>query len=191
MMTWRRIKPVRMRRVQDFIRFESILPDAQLEALRQVERPLMMGHHVLPPSLDGLTLEQLSRFWAVTCTADLMIVTGEVLLGWSKRKVLRSPALPMIGLCNWVSAELTRICALWEQARLPRTSEEMQAGFDRLSFGVFGIADWYARRMGMHNHDEAFATPWPRIWQCLMNDTEEAAYARRLNEIYTNKHKIR
>ena len=56
-----------------------------------------------------------------------------------------------------------------------------------LAFGAFGIADWYARRMGMHNHDDAFSTPWPRIWQCLHNDTEEAEYRKRLGKILTDK----
>ena len=31
------------------------------------------------------------------------------------------------------------------------------------------------------------ATPWPRIWQCLRNDTEEAEYRKRLGKILTDK----
>jgi hypothetical protein len=36
--------------------------------------------------------------------------------------------------------------------------------------------------MGITDHDEAFATPWLRIWQCRKNDLEEAEYQKRLHK---------
>jgi hypothetical protein len=63
------------------------------------------------------------------------------------------------------------------------------AGIEKLNFGMFGLADWYARRMGISDHDEAFNTPWLRIWQCRKNDIEEAEYRDNLQRIQTSLNK--
>ena len=37
--------------------------------------------------------------------------------------------------------------------------------------------------MHITRHDEVFATPWIRIWQCRKNDADEAEYRKRLDKI--------
>ena len=52
--------------------------------------------------------------------------------------------------------------------------------------GIVRLADWDARRMGISDHEDAFNTPWLRIWQCRKNDIEEAEYNERYQKIKHN-----
>ena len=51
----------------------------------------------------------------------------------------------------------------------------------------FGILDWYAKRMGITNHDEVLTVPWLRIYKCMDMDNKVEQYQRRLNEISLNE----
>lgn len=181
-------KDTTLRTVADLLFWEPLLAGEQRQALLRVECPPEVLGVRVPETLNGLSLEQLARLWEVRMTRDLFLLAGEVLLGKGEEEVLRAPVLPMVGLCNRVARELGRITELWHAIPSSHTPEEVQAGCQRLQFGVFGIADWYARRMGITNHDDAFATPWVRVYTCMRNDAEEAQYRKRLNEILTHKH---
>ena len=177
-----------MNKVRDFLRWESLLCEEQKEQLKRVECPAKMWGKPVP-SLNELTLEELAQLWDVTNTPALFYAIGRILFGKGERAVNRADTLAFVGVVNRVAEEVQRINALWEAIPTYHSPEEVQAGCNALKFGIFGIADWYARRMGMHDHDEAFATKWMRIYQCMRNDAEEAAYRRRLNDIIVNKSK--
>lgn len=177
--------------VADFLFWEPLLADEQRAQLLAVECPRCVLGVEMPVDLNSLTFEQLIRLWSVKTSRDLFTAVANEILHKSERDILRADLLPVLGACNFVARELARISELWQSIPSTHTPEELQAGCQRLQFGVFGIADWYARRMGMHNHDEAFATPWVRIYQCMRNDAEEAQYRKRLNEIINQKHKIK
>ncbi len=186
--TPRPVRRTKIRNGADFLRWEPLLCEPQRTRLAAVPAPVAVLGRRLPASLDALSFEALSRLWAVRTSAELLTVGAEVVLGLSSRAVLtQAPALQVIGFCNWLMRELERVNVLWAEIRSTRTSEEVMAGVDDLAFGAFGLADWYARRMGMHNHDEAFATPWPRVWQCLRMDTAESEYRKRLQKIINDK----
>ena len=109
-----------------------------------------------------------------------------VLLGKEEGWAMGAPAFPMLGLRNMVVAELERIAGLFGMLAREPDAAEVMAGVEQLDFGMFGLADWYAKRMGITDHDEVFDTPWLRIWQCRKNDIEEAEYQERLQKIRTN-----
>ncbi len=44
--------------------------------------------------------------------------------------------------------EVERITKLFETTSVVPTPEERRAGVDKLSFGLFGLVDYYATRMG-------------------------------------------
>ena len=67
------------------------------------------------------------------------------------------------------------------------TPEERRAGVDKLSFGLFGLVDYYATRMGITDHEQVESVPWVRVYKCLDMDAEKIRYERRLREIYQNK----
>lgn len=178
-----------LRTVADLLLWEPLLADGQRAALLSVPCPEKVLGVRVPQTLDALSLEELARLWEIKTTRDLFVIGAEVLLKKGEREVLKAPVLPLLGFANMVSRELQRIGDLWQTIPSTHTAEELQAGCQRLQFGVFGIADWYARRMGIHNHDEAFATPWQRVFLCLRNDSEEAQYRKRLNDIILKQHK--
>ena len=109
-----------------------------------------------------------------------------MLLGKDEEWVAKAPAMEMLGLRNMVVKEQDRIAGLFKSISRDPEPAEVKAGIAGLNFGLFGLADWYARRMGIHDHDDAFNTPWLRIWQCRKNDIEEGEYQKRLQKIRTN-----
>ena len=86
-----------------------------------------------------------------------------------------------------VKDEMERIGKLFQSLQGEKTSEEIRAGVNNLDFGVFGVVDWYAKRMGIIDHEEVFNTPWQRIFQCMRIDHENNEFERRYRDIITKK----
>ena len=84
---------------------------------------------------------------------------------------------------------MERIGKLFKSLESDKTSEEIRAGIEKLDFGAFGLVDWYAKRMGIVDHEEVFATPWQRIYQCLKIDHENAEFEKRYRNIINRQNK--
>ena len=170
-----------MKTVADVLHWEPFLEEAQLDALRDVPAPARIGLIDAPQDLNDLTLGQLIQLESIGAEKGVFAAIAVVLLEKDEDWAMNAPALPMLGLRNMVVREQDRIAALFKSLAREPDAAEVMAGIDKLDFGMFGLADWYARRMGIHDHDDAFNTPWLRIWQCRKNDIEEAEYRERLN----------
>ena len=171
-----------MKTVADVLRWEPYLEDDQVEALKAVACPARVGLTEAPQDLNDLTLGQLVQLEDIGRNKGVFEALAVVLLGKPEGWAMTAPALPMLGLRNMVVREQDRIAGLFAMLAREHTPAELMAGVEKLSFGMFGLADWYARRMHLSTHDEAFDTPWLRIWQCRKNDMEEAEYQRRLQK---------
>ena len=57
-----------------------------------------------------------------------------------------------------------------------------------MNFGLFGLLDYYAQRMGITDHEEVERVPWIRVYKCLDMDAERTRFERRLRNIL-NKNK--
>lgn len=171
-----------MKTVADLLHWEPLLEDDQLAELKGVPCPARVGLTEAPQDLNDLTLGQLVQLEEIGRNSGVFEAVAQVLLGKPEGWVMKAPALPMLGLRNMVVREQDRIAGLFAMLTREHTPAEIMAGVEKLSFGMFGLADWYARRMHMTSHDEAFNTPWLRIWQCRKNDMEEAEYQRRLQK---------
>lgn len=101
------------------------------------------------------------------------------------------PVESVWGFCNFAIKETDRINKLFSSVHIEYTEQEKKAGIDKLQFGTFGILDWYARRMGIVDQNLVNNEKWVRIYQCMKNDTEEAAYNRRLQKVYEDEAKRR
>lgn len=178
-----------MKTVADYLHWERYLEKDQIDYLREkvgapsTVRLGVFRHVAAPQSLNDITLEDLCRLQDIAALRGVICAAGEVLLGLTPAEVLKAPLLPMLGLRNMVEKELARIAALFEGLTREFTAAEVMAGAEQLNFGMFGLADWYARRMGLGSHDEAFATPWIRVYQCRKNDLEMDEYQERLQRI--------
>lgn len=184
-------KRFKMKTVADVLHWEPFLEADQIAALKEIAPPARVGGVEAPQDLNDLTLGQLIQLESIGAEKGVFCAIAVVLLDKSEDWAAKAPAMEMLGLRNMVVKEQDRIAGLFKSlARDPEPAEVM-AGIEGLNFGMFGLADWYARRMGISDHDEAFDTPWLRIWQCRKNDIEEAEYQKRLHNIRTNMAKAR
>lgn len=95
-----------------------------------------------------------------------------------------------LGLLNWVARFIAKITELFNKASIPSTAEEKQAGVENLRFGIFGIVDWFAKRMRI-THESAERTGWQTIYKCLDMDVKTAIYERKLQQQYIEKAKAK
>ena len=150
------------------------------------ERPAYIGETECPENLNGLTSGQLIEIGeAGGAEADYRII--DIVLGIGKAETDKCRATEVVSFLSWVGRQVKRINKLFEQVQAKPTAKEKQAGVDNLQFGLFGILDWYAKRMGITNHDEVLAVPWLRIYKCMDMDNKVEQYQRRLNEISLNE----
>ena len=179
----------KMKTVADVLHWEPFLEDDQVAALKELPCPARIEGRTAPQDLNDITLGQLIQLEAIAAEKGVFAAIAEVLLDKDEAWAMRAPAMEMLGLRNMVVAEQDRIAALFASLTRDHTAAEIMAGIENLNFGMFGLADWYARRMGISDHDEAFNTPWLRIWQCRKNDIEESEYRERLQKIQHNLNK--
>lgn len=184
-------KRFKMKTVADVLRWEPFLEANQIDALKEIAPPARVGLTEAPQDLNDLTLGQLIQLESIGAEKGVFAAIAVVLLGKSEDWAAKAPAMEMLGLRNMVVSEQDRIAGLFRSLARDPEPAEIMAGIEGLNFGMFGLADWYARRMGISDHDEAFNTPWIRIWQCRKNDIEEAEYQKRLQNIRTNMAKAK
>lgn len=174
---------VELKTVRDFLKWEPYLNESMQSSLREIACPARVGSTDVPQDLNGITLGQLVTLQTAGDSRAFFEAFAKILLDMDSREVMKAPVMPMMGVANMVLKEIERITELFRSTTPEPTAIEIQAGSEKLNFGVFGLADWYARRMGMTDQDEAIETGWIRIWQCLRNDTMEMQYRKRLAEI--------
>lgn len=179
-------KRFKMKTVADVLHWEPFLEDDQVAALKEIACPARVGTVETPQDLNDITLGQLIQLEEIGAEKGVFAAIAEVLLNKDEAWALKAPAMEMLGLRNMVVAEQDRIAALFASLTRDHTAAEIMAGIEQLNFGMFGLADWYARRMGISDHEDAFNTPWLRIWQCRKNDIEEAEYNERYQKIKHN-----
>ena len=175
-----------MKTVADVLRWEPFLEADQVNELKEVTPPARIGGIDAPQDLNDLTLGQLIQLESIGAEKGIFAAIAVVLLDKDEDWAAKAPALPMLGLRNMVVAEQNRIASLFKSLAHEPDAAEIMAGIEKLNFGMFGLADWYARRMGISDHDDAFNTPWLRIWQCRKNDIDEAEYQKRLQKARTS-----
>ena len=171
-----------MKTVADLLHWEPYLTVEQLDELKSAACPAEIGGKQAPQDLNDITLGQLIQLEVVGAEKGIFAAIAVVLLGRSEEWAMSAPTLPMLGLRNMVVAEQDRIAGLFKMLEREPDAAEVMAGIDKLNFGMFGLADWYAKRMGIQNHDTVFDTPWIRIWQCRKNDIEQGEYQKRLQK---------
>lgn len=180
----------------NFLRyFELCAADTQesyLSILRQQPRPDTLCGEDVPANLNHITYGQLDDMRdlsdADTQSTDLVAAFAEILFG-HPMNVYDEDVNAVFGFVNFCVSEITRINTLFSSIQPSYSQEERAAGVESLSFGSFGILDWYARRMGLTDHNEVCSVPWVRIYQCMKNDHAQQEYERRLHSQYTKKTK--
>lgn len=173
------MKRTHIKTVADLLHWEPYLTDAQIDEMKAVACPASIEGIAAPQDLNDITLGQLIQLESIGAEKGIFVAIAEALFHKNEEWAMNAPALEMLGLRNMALAEQERISQMFASLHREPTAAQVMAGIENLNFGMFGLADWYARRMGINDHDTVFNTPWLRIWQCRKNDQEEAEFNER------------
>ena len=157
------------------------------ELIQQLQKPMELCGKQVPNSLDDMSFGNLVSLQTIEQETDVFFEPCRILLGVSDTLVVSERAISVLAFSVWVSREMHRINRLFESTHVEPTAEEVQAGIDKLSFGPFGLVDYFALRMGIADHEEVMNTPWVRVFQCMRIDSEKVKFERRLRKVYENK----
>ena len=146
-------------------------------------RPLFVGGAATPENLNSLTMGQLIDLSTLEDNDNSLYKVAETILGMERTAIDGARAVDVVRFVGWVSGEVEKINKLFEKSDIKPTQQERKAGIDTLRFGLFGMLDWYAVRMGMQDHDQVLRTPWMRIYKCMDMDNRKRAYEIRLQHI--------
>ena len=189
-----KIEQVRSNRLHlPFYKFVMLMPymtDETIESLSLVPTPAIFCKKIVPQDLQLATFGTLTELqnapvknnYFATCCKLVAVLTGE-----SEETIAKQSAIDVLGLVNMIQSEMERIGKLFQSLNTDKSSDEIMAGIEKLNFGAFGLVDWYAQRMGIIDHEEVFATPWARIWQCMRIDHEQGEFEKRYREIVTKR----
>ena len=147
-------------------------------------RPLAVGDHETPENLDTMTMGQMLTLQSCGDGWDLFYVICRELLGMSDEETDKADAAQVVMFVGWAVKQMSDINKMFAGIKASKTSEEVRAGIEKLDFGAFGLIDWYARRMGITDHDEVMDVPYLRVYQCLKMDNDRGEYEKRLAKIY-------
>lgn len=178
-----------------FAHFVALMPYMTTDTIKSlvlIDPPTEYHKRPIPKDLQLVTFGVLTRLQGagrrkdyLKACCDIVSVLTDVPSEW----VASSPAVQVLGIVNMVQREMERIGKLFSSLDTDHTSEELSAGIDKLNFGTFGIVDWYAKRMGIIDHEEVFATPWARIYQCMRIDHENNEFEKRYRKIIERRTK--
>lgn len=195
---WEKLESIRYGRLYlPFVQFVMLMPymtEDTIKGLVLLPCPRTFHKVAIPQDLQQETFGTLTRLqtapkdndYLKTCCALVSALTGI-----STERVASSKAIEVLGIVNMIQVEMERIGKLFKSLESDKTSEEIRAGIEKLDFGAFGIVDWYAQRMGIVDHEEVFATPWARIYQCMRIDHEQGEFEKRYRKILENRSKMK
>ena len=193
-----RIEKTRRERLYlPFAHFVALMPymtSDTIKSLVLIPPPKKFCKKDVPDTLQMVTFGMLTQLQQAADSNDYLKTCCKlvsVLTGVDEKVVASRRAYDVLGIVNMIQAEMERIGKLFQSLQGDHSSDEVAAGIGRLEFGAFGIVDWYAQRMGIIDHEEVFATPWARIYQCMKIDHEQGEFEKRYRKIIENRSKIK
>lgn len=106
---------------------------------------------------------------------------------YSDKKIMNMKAGDALAVIKSVIDQIERIGEMFEAIRHEPTHEEIQAGIQEINHGFEGIADWYARRMGIADIRAVQDVPFNLIYSAMKIDADNAKVQRNLNNILSKK----
>jgi len=171
-----------------FERWARIAPFSDFQ-MQTFSRPQKVGKHKTPENLNELTIGQLIDLSSATDGMGIFYNICQIILGMTETETMKARAVDVVRFVGWVTGEVEKINKLFEGASGKPTEMERRAGIERLQFGLFGMLDYYALRMGIKDHDEVLKVKWMRVYKCIDIDNQKQLYQRRLQEVMTNDYR--
>lgn len=177
-----------------FVRLMPYMTEETTKSLQFIPTPSIFCKQIVPQDLQLVTFGVLTQLQGAPKDNDYLKTCCNlvnVLTGVPTEVVATKKAIEVLGIVNMVQSEMERIGKLFQSLQTDKTSDELAAGIEKLEFGAFGILDWYAQRMGIIDHEEVFATPWARIFQCMRIDHENQEFEKRYRKIIETRNKLK
>lgn len=150
-------------------------------------KPDRIGKYPTPKSFEDMTFGQIVQLSELGEADNMMLAIVNITMGLDYKTAANAPAVDVVKYVLWVTEQLQKVNRLFDKLKSSYTPEELQAGAERLNFGIFGMVDAYARRMGITDHEEVLKTPWMVVYKCMEMDYQTNQYERRLNKIHADK----
>lgn len=157
--------------------------------LEKLERPDEVAGVATPENLNEMTVGQMLALSDLKDAGDMFYKVCEVLLGLDRKRTAKASAVQVVRFVGWVLGRVKEINRLFEKTKGNPSPEEIRAGIKNLNFGVFGMIDWYAKRMGITDHEEVMKVPWLRLYKCLDMDNQMNEYQKRLIKIQSDEYR--
>lgn len=176
---------------REWLTLVLLAQDMETLELEKMSRPAYVGGIETPENLSGMTMGQMLKLSGCANGRELFYTVTSTLLHMNKESTDKARAIDVVRFVGWVIGKVKQINDLFDKTKKKPTALEVRAGIDKLSFGIFGLVDWYAQRMGITDHEEVMDVPWVRVWQCLDMDTKTAEYRKRYNQVLADEYKRR
>ena len=155
--------------------------------MENLPRPVKVGDMPTPDTLNDLTFGQLIKLQSIATTMDVILSPCRELVGLVDEEIMICDAEQVLGFSMWTAKEVERINNLFASTSVSPTSEELRAGINQMQFGMFGLIDYFATRMGITDHEQVESVPWVRIYKCLDIDAKRYVFQRRLRKILSEE----
>ena len=166
-----------------------IIATAARFKMERYERPAYVGNKATPKDLNELTIGQLIELSELGDENQSLYMVTDIILGMTRNETDEARAVDVVRFVGWTFGEVEKINKLFQKVRTEPTQREKRAGVERLQFGLFGMLDWYAVRMGISDHDQVLKTPWLRIYKCMEMDNKRSVYERNLQKLQAEEMK--
>lgn len=174
--------------LREYIAVAHLLTDESLKRMQDAPYSGRIGRHETRKDLTEATIGEIVDGSTLMSSADTLLKGVAMLTGLTEKQLMDAPAQDVIGFVGMCRKQFEGITARFEACRIEPTADERKAGIDKLPGGVFGLIDWYARRMGITDHDWVFDNvKWVYIYRALQIDTEQQKFERRLQDILYKK----
>lgn len=157
--------------------------------LGKYARPFNVGKYIVPENLNELSIGQLLELSTLPGEDGSIYEICRIILGMGRKEVDKARAVDVVMFCGWVQGELEEVIKLFSRSKAAPTEREKKAGIEKLDFGMFGLLDWYALRMGITNHDDVLPVPWMRVFRCLDMDEKKTQFNKRLQEVISDEYR--
>lgn len=160
--------------------------DFQME---RYSRPRYVGGVKTPETLNEITIGQLIELGMIDGTLKSFEVICGIILGMSAAQVADARAVDVVMFCGWVTGEVERINKYFDRLNGKPTPQEQRAGIAKLQFGLFGMLDWYAQRMGYQDQEQVKNVPWMRIYKCMDMDAKRVEFQKKYQEVLSDEYR--
>lgn len=175
-------------RFLNFIKIYDVVDNDTRSLLAVLPCPKTIAGKQVAQDLSGIKLANLIDLQVCKTDVELINVALRDIAELDARQMATATIAEVFGFVDMISREVKRISELFKSVAVEPTEDERKAGIEQLQFGLFGLLDWYAKRMGMTDQDQVLQVNWQKVYRCSLNDKQQIEYQRRLQKVMADKY---